>query len=98
MSKSVLVMNTPFSCGECRFCDTRLERPCCNLTGNGGTGRTVITEDIQKKRSEWCPLKEVPEMDGLMASTTVKDCMNPVAYARGWNDFMKALENGGVKA
>ena len=92
MSKAVLTMDMPFSCSECRFCDTRLERPCCNLTGHGGNGRTVITGDIQKTKSEWCPLVEVPDMDGLMAATTVTDCMNPVAYARGWNDLRGKLE------
>lgn len=43
-------------------------------------------------KPDWCPLAELPEMDGLKAAATVPDCMNPVAYARGWNDLRGKLE------
>lgn len=82
MKKSALVIETPEKCINCKFLDGD---NACILAD------TSSVENINSK-PEWCPLVDIPQMDGLMAAATVPDCMHPVAYARGFNDFKGMLE------
>ena len=80
--KSALVIDTPEKCINCKFLD---EDNACILAD------TSSVENINSK-PEWCPLVELPEMDGLKAAATANGCLHPVEYARGWNDFRNKLE------
>lgn len=56
MSKSILAIETPECCDKCRLC----------AFGNYGAKRctakdqSIFLED-KKKKSDWCPLRELPE-------------------------------------
>lgn len=93
MSKSALVIETPDSCSKCKFSyEFEGIKKChlLNVLQNGG--KAIIPKDKYAEcRHDSCPLVELPEMDGLKAAATMPDCLHPVDYARGFNDFKGML-------
>lgn len=80
MNKSVFVVDTPVDCEHCQ---------CRYAFGECGAMHRHIENGV--KKPDWCPLIELPEMDGLKAAATMPDCLHPVDYARGFNDFKGML-------
>lgn len=67
MSKSVLVIDTPENCLDCRFCyesDEGVEA-CCSISDDDKD--TSLTKKIDceygycQGKPDWCPLKPLPE-------------------------------------
>lgn len=97
MSKAVLIMNMPESCGECPFCRGLNE---CKVKKYLVRDRlfTIFTVDAQIMeggKPSWCPLRELPERETEM--TDADDLGNN--YVRGtmdgWNNCLDTmLENG----
>lgn len=87
MKKSVLVIETPEKCVDCKLrCSMDEREPFCYATL-----KRVSDDEYYKKKPEWCPLVDIPDMDGLMAAATVAGCLHPVEYAHGWNDLRAKL-------
>jgi hypothetical protein len=58
MAKAVLIMDMPECCGECCFKDFRASgRLTCICTDK----YMELEEDMDKRRPDWCPLRELPE-------------------------------------
>lgn len=67
MSKSVLIIDTPESCMDCRFCrelDEGIEA-CCEMESEPDDKTLCRMIDVSYSYCEqkpiWCPLKELPE-------------------------------------
>lgn len=90
MSKSVIVIDTPSSCRECRFCKHEYPYPYCRITINSMNDLNEIPE--------WCPLSPIPEKIKLKKYTdnTVYDTYSLLMshYAKGWNEFREELLKG----
>lgn len=88
MSKSVLVMDTPESCSECKigrdmsgYMEICIICPIANKVALNEEAETV---------PEWCPLKPLPEKD---------DFDDPyeeyyTGYRDGWNDCLREIVRG----
>jgi hypothetical protein len=67
MRKSVLVMNTPENCLDCRFCyelDEGVEA-CCSISDDDKDASLMKKIDCEygycQGKPDWCPLKPLPE-------------------------------------
>ena len=73
--KSVLVIDTPKSCGECPLKDLE-EKWMCNLTDE------IVSVDCEKPRPKSCPLRPLP----IKAEVPKKHRANGIySQAVGWN-------------
>lgn len=85
MAKAVLVMDMPECCGECCFKDFRASgRLTCICTDK----YMELEEDMDKRRPDWCPLRELPER-----SDHPEHCDNG-RFDAGWNGCLDAIEGG----
>jgi len=87
MRKSVLIMDTPDSCCDCRFCrelDEGIEA-CCELMEDEDDStccRMIETEfGYCQEKPIWCPLKELPERRKYS-----EEFFN--GNVKGWNDCL----------
>ena len=89
MSKSVLVIDTPENCLDCKFCyelDEGVEA-CCSISDDDKD--TSLMKKINYEygycqgKPDWCPLKELPNKKnwGEIFNGNVK----------GWNDCLKEI-------
>lgn len=87
MSKAILVMDMPKSCGDCCFSAQRYNF--CTLLRK--------SEINYSHRTDWCPLKEVPEKKEVLNPS--KRCetweMNCTEYERGYNACIDEILGGG---
>lgn len=64
MSKSILILDTPKTCLDCRFCRELHEgiEACCELSDEpeDKTLCRMIDADYCQEKPDWCPLKDVP--------------------------------------
>lgn len=94
MPKAVLVMDMPECCGECCFKDFRASgRLTCICTDK----YMELEEDMDKRRPDWCPLRELPERMEICgtynAEYYAKGGLMP-SYKLGWNKCLDAIEGG----
>ena len=95
-NKSVLVIDTPECCNECKLCYheyyiTHTETYC-----------TVHKSDVfiavdKHIKPEWCPLSPLPEEIKLKQDEdTVYDTYSLLMrhYAKGWNEFREEILKG----
>lgn len=96
MNKSVLVMNTPENCLDCRFCyelDEGVEA-CCSISDDDKD--TSLTKKIDceygycQGKPDWCPLKPLPEEK----EEEYWRSKLSLAWIRGWNDCIDAITGG----
>lgn len=87
MSKSVLIVDTPKNCDECRFCKHEYPYPYCRITIKSINDLNTI--------QDWCPLSLIPERKILRqyADNTALNMESIMAYqyAQGWNDCIYEL-------
>ena len=97
MNKSVLVIDTPKNCDECRLCYHEYyishEETYCQLHKSG----TFIAVDKNTK-PDWCPLSPIPERINLKqyvdnAARNI-DSVLTHQYAQGWNSFREEILKG----
>lgn len=95
MSKSVLVINTPESCLDCRFCyetDEGVEA-CCSISDDDKDASLMKKIDCEygycQGKPDWCPLKPLPKY---------KSMENPGEYEygkmHGWNQCIDEIAGG----
>lgn len=97
MSKSVLIMDTPETCSDCRFCRELHEgiEACCEIVDDlvdDSLCRMIECEyGYCQSKPEWCPLKELPERRKYVEKFFNGD-------VKGWNDCLKTIigENNNV--
>ena len=65
MSKAILVLDMPSSCGKCEFCLEITEKHhCCQRVSDDNEMCKRIDYDVefyQYEKPNWCPLREVPQ-------------------------------------
>ena len=91
MNKSVLLIDTPETCGDCQFCYELDEgvKACCTLIGDEkGLMKEIDCKDgYCQDKPNWCLLKSLPEKD--------PENHHPNkwvdGYANGWNDCLKEI-------
>lgn len=87
MSKAILVIDMPDSCDDCilaRFINGKLA--CC-ATESSKT--RWLDDNYMNKKSEWCPLKEMPKDDENEECYFPNEYQN--GYARGWNECIRKI-------
>lgn len=99
MSKSLLVIDTPENCLDCRFCyelDEGVEA-CCSISDDDKDVSLMKKIDCEygycQGKPEWCPLKPLPEK---------KEYVNPTSSAKakkniiavGWNTCINTIVKG----
>lgn len=97
MRKSVLVIDTPEKCLDCKFCyelDEGVEA-CCSISDDDKDTSLMKKIDCEygycQGKPDWCPLNPLPE----------EDCENHYpdewedGYADGWNDCLKEITSQG---
>lgn len=85
MSKSIIIIDTPKTCAECRA------SYCADIWYcYGGTYRRMLTSNEIYAKPDWCPLKEMPKRKGLFAEMHQYD--TDIHYEIGWNDCIEEIE------
>ncbi len=60
MSKSILVIDTPKSCCQCRFSGSDGDY-CCLKENMVSDSNMISEEEYLNKKPDWCPLRDLPE-------------------------------------
>lgn len=60
MSKSILVIDTPECCCQCRFSGADGDY-CCLKENMVSDSNLISEEEYLNKKPDWCPLRELPE-------------------------------------
>ena len=81
MSKAILIMDMPESCGKC---------PCVNDAKTWCLSCNRIASLLYEPRPEWCPLGEVPEYRDEGEEFTVADYFR----AQGFNACIDEILGG----
>ena len=80
---SMLVMEEPRNCQECRLKDLS------SMSGDKlclGAGQRWIETQNEGKKPEWCPLRDLPSKKNT-------DFCSNIVYANGWNACVEELQN-----
>ena len=97
MSKSVLVMDTPESCADCKIGrDMSGYMEVCIICPI--TNKVALNEEAEAV-PDWCPLKLLPEkmkVTGLYNGEYFKTGGKPPSYKIGWNACVDEITGGGV--
>ena len=59
MSKSILVIDTPENCCQCRFSGSDGDY-CCLKENMVSDSNMISEEEYLNKKPDWCPLQELP--------------------------------------
>lgn len=93
MRKSVLVMNTPENCLDCRFCyelDEGVEA-CCSISDDDKDTSLMNKIDCEygycQGKPDWCPLMDLPEKDNGDYPSNTSDA----GFAEGWNQCIDEI-------
>lgn len=89
MSKSILVIDTPESCLNCRFCRELHKgiEACCELSYEPEDKELcrMIEVDYCQEKPDWCPLWDLP------SKANHPDYCDNGRYDKGWNDCIDEL-------
>lgn len=93
MSKSVLVIDTPENCYDCRFCyelDEGVEA-CCSISDDDKDTSLMKKIDCEygycQGKPDWCPLKPLPEEK----EEEYWRSKLSLAWIRGWNTCISKI-------
>lgn len=88
MSKAVLVIDMPNTCGGCILCQNRRGHCVCSHPFDGENGDVVLNKvDIEQERPNWCPLQQMPEK----SHTGKSDYYQWGDWEDGWNACIDGL-------
>jgi hypothetical protein len=87
MSKAILVIERPETCGDCP-CIHVLRKYECWATDEK---RELCIADIDDEKPTWCPLKDISsnKKDSSVVYNAEYD-----GYLKGWNDCLKEILGG----
>lgn len=77
MNKSIIVIDTPEVCCQCRF--SGADGDCCCLKD-----KLISEEEYLNKKPDWCPLQPMPEKKALCGRYPQPDGLLP-SYKAGYN-------------
>lgn len=93
MGKSILVMETPKACSNCKLCKVldRWECACCTLRRDLKEQNLYREIDVvyYQEKPDWCPLREMPER------ADHPDYCDNGRYDKGWNDCLGTILGSG---
>ena len=96
MSKSVLVIDTPEKCLDCKFCyelDEGVEA-CCSISDDGKDASLMKKIDCEygycQGKPDWCPLKTLPEKKNTTAPVSNYEVQKNL-FAAGWNVCLREI-------
>ena len=75
-SKSILVIDTPKNCAECKLMFLQ------------GIGESICNAVDWSRRPTWCPLRPLPEMN----TWDVTENGHVTEFAEGWNACLEEIE------
>lgn len=88
VGKSILVMDTPDSCCQCKF--SGADGDCCCLKENIVSDSNMISEEeYLNKKPDWCPLQDAPKKKDKNAYHNEHER----GYLDGWNDCLDQILN-----
>lgn len=94
MSKSILVIDTPETCLDCRFCRELHEgiEACCELSDEPEDKELcrMIDIDYCQEKPDWCPLKEVPKK--IKKVTEDMDYYKAIGFNACIEEILKGVE------
>lgn len=89
MSKSVLVIDTPENCDKCKI--RAINLAWCNVARKSTSHYTNGKPIDERKRPDWCPLRELPEK--MEVCGRYPQPGEPVpSYRIGWNKCIEQME------
>lgn len=87
MGKSILVIDTPEACCQCKFSGSDGDY-CCIKENLVSSGNQISEEEYLNKKPDWCPLRDIPE------KADHPDYCDNGRYDNGWNDCLDHILNG----
>lgn len=96
--KSVLVIDTPENCLDCRFCYELNEgvKACCSISDDDKDTNLMKKIDCEhgycQDKPDWCPLMDLPEKDNGDYPVNTSDA----GFAEGWNQCIDEITGGEV--
>lgn len=95
MNKSIIVLDTPTNCGQCRL----------RYDSYGQCEVCILADDVvdhfyeTNTKPEWCPLLPMPEPKDLTQYTTGSTSLDKViqyAHDQGFNDCIYEINGGNL--
>lgn len=83
MSKSILLIDTPTSCGDCI---ARSLSDDCNITH-----KCVGEHRHNKSKPDWCPLQEIPQKKKVREFNVSFGDFEQKGYQIGWNNCIDEM-------
>lgn len=99
MSKSILVIDTPENCLDCRFCYELDEgaEACCSISDDDKDAILMKKIDCEygycQGKPDWCPLKPLPEKKEYVDPTSSAKAKKNI-IAVGWNTCINMIVKG----
>lgn len=104
MNKSILVIDTPETCLDCRFCRELHEgiEACCEISDEPDDKELcrMIETDYCQEKPDWCPLRDLPKRKMLLGLDGASNAMEIRERGRqeGFNSCIdEILKGGGAK-
>lgn len=96
MSKSILVIDTPECCCQCRFSGADGDY-CCLKENMVSDSNAISEEEYLNKRPDWCPIQELPRRKMLLGLDGASNAMEIRERGRqeGFNACIDEILKGG---
>lgn len=91
MSKSILVIDTPESCCQCRFSGSDGDY-CCLKENMVSDSNMISEEEYLNKKPDWCPLRELKKKKDM--DFREKCSMYISRYWEGYNALIDEILKG----
>lgn len=94
MSKSILILDTPETCLDCRFCrelHEGIEAYCSIMADQMDEDLCREIEDHCQEKPDWCPLLEVPNKKSRGAASLDYDGGYSHGYTHGFNSCIDEI-------
>ena len=78
-SKSILVIDTPNNCAECKLMYLQ------------GIGESICNAVDWERRPSWCPLRPMPSRKNNNESEMVGCLQMDIGYTLGWNECLEEI-------
>lgn len=89
MGKSILVIDTPEACCQCKFSGSDGDY-CCIKENLVSSGNQISEEEYLNKKPDWCPLHDAPQKRDKNRYHNKYE----QGYTDGWNDCLDHILNG----
>lgn len=93
MSKSILVIDTPECCCQCRFSGADGDY-CCLKEDMVSDSNMISEEEYLNKKPDWCPLRDLPEKKKVRYFCLGQNDYSQQGYQQGWNACIDEILEG----